>query len=98
MLEDMTADLEAVTQEQQAYVDGLGRASQLAEERRLQEFQRTLEHMGPAEAEVAQRAEQERALRLQKEREARAVALATKIERAKARVREKYSRDNWYLQ
>ena len=98
MLEDMTADLEAVTREQQVYVDGLGRAAQLAEERRLQEFHRALERMDPAEAEAAQRAEQDRALRLQKEREARAAALATKIERAKARVREKYSRDNWYLQ
>ena len=98
MLEDMTADLEAVTREQQVYADGLGRAAKLAEERRLQEFQRALEHMGPAEAEAAQQAERERALRLQKEREARAAALQTKIERARARVREKYSRDNWYLQ
>ena len=80
MLEDMTADLEAVTREQQVYADGLGRAAKLAEERRLQEFQRALEHMGPAEAETAQKAEQERALRLQKERDARAVALQTKIE------------------
>jgi hypothetical protein len=96
MLEDMTADLEAVTREQQVYADGLGRAAKLAEERRLQEFQRALEHMGPAEAEAAQKAEQERALRLQKECDARAAALQTKIERARARVREKYSRDNWY--
>ena len=98
MLEDMTADLEAVTREQQAYVDGLGRAAQLAEERHLQEFRRALERMDPAEAEAAQQAERERVLRLQREREARAVALATKIERARARVREKYSRDNWYMQ
>ena len=45
------------------------RAATLAEERRLQEFQRALEHMDPAEAEAARQAERERSLRLE-EREA----------------------------
>ena len=54
--------------------------------------------MNPAEAEGAQQAKRERALRLQKEREVRAETLESKVKRARARVREKYSRDNWYLQ
>jgi len=50
--------------------------------------------MNPAEAETALQVERERALRLQKEREARAVALDAKIERARARYLEKHQLDS----
>ena len=81
--------------EHRVYSEAKGRAAKLAEERRLQEFQRALEGMNPAEAEAALRAERERALRLQKEREARAASLDSKVERARAPYLEKYPLDNW---
>ena len=84
----------SVAHEHRVYADAKGRVAKLSEERRLQEFQRALEGMDPAEAEAALQAERERALRLQKEREARAAALDAKIERARARYVEKYPLKN----
>jgi hypothetical protein len=66
MMEDHVADLEAVIREQRVFVDGSKRATKFAEVRRLQEFQRALERMDPAEAEAARRAERERAFRRQR--------------------------------
>ncbi|KAI0275952.1 hypothetical protein BGY98DRAFT_747597 [Russula aff. rugulosa BPL654] len=74
MMEDHVADL----------------AAELAEEHRLQEFQRDLERMDPAEAEVVQKAERERALLVQREYEARLAELNAKGARERARVRAKY--------
>jgi multidrug efflux pump subunit AcrA (membrane-fusion protein) len=87
MMEDHVADLEAVIQEQLVLVDGLERAAKVAEERRLQEFQRALERMSPAEAEAARRAEQERASRLQREYVARLAELDAEWASIRARVR-----------
>ena len=42
MMDDHVADLQAVIREQRIIVDGLRRAAELAEEHRLQEFQRDL--------------------------------------------------------
>ena len=54
MLEDMTADLDAVTRECQVYVGGLGRAAaQLAEDCHHQEFRRALRYMDTAEVVAA---------------------------------------------
>jgi predicted metal-dependent hydrolase len=78
MMEDHVSDLEAVIQEQLVFMGGVKRAAKLAEERRLQEFQRALERMSPAEAEAARRAERERALRRQKRYEARLAELDAK--------------------
>jgi hypothetical protein len=75
MMGDMITDVETVLQEQHVIIEGLERSAELAEQRRLQEFQRALERMNPAEAEAAQRAERERALRLQREHVARAAKL-----------------------
>ena len=83
-----------MTHEHRVYADAKGRVAKLSEERRLQEFQRALEGMDPAEAEAALQAERERALRLQKERDAQAAALDAKIERARARYVEKYPLEN----
>jgi hypothetical protein len=93
MMEDHVADLQVVIREQRIIVDGLRRAAELAEEHRLQEFQRDLERMDPAEAEVAQKAERERALLVQKEYEARLAELNAKCARERARVRAKYQYD-----
>jgi hypothetical protein len=87
MMGDMITDVEAVIREQLVIVEGIKRSAKLAEERRLQEFRRALEHMSPAEAEAAQQAERERSLRLQKEREARAAALDAGWARVKAQIR-----------
>ena len=87
MMEDHVADLEAVVQEQLVLVEGLERTAELAEERRLQEFQRALERMDPAEAEAARRAERERASRLQREYVARLAELDAEFARIKAHVR-----------
>jgi hypothetical protein len=45
MMEDHVTDLQVVIWEQRIIVDGLRRAAELAEEHRLQEFQRDLERM-----------------------------------------------------
>ena len=87
MMEDHVSDLHAVIREQIVFVEGLERAAKLAEERRLQEFRRALERMSPAEAEIAQQAERERSLRLQKEREARNAAWDAEWARERARIR-----------
>jgi hypothetical protein len=87
MLGDHIADLQAVTREQIV----INQAARVAKERRFQEFQRALERMDPAEAEAAYREEQERALRLQREGEARIAELAAEFARARARIREKYA-------
>ena len=87
MMEDHVADLKAVVREQLVIAEGLERAADLAEERRLQEFQRALERMDPAEAEAARRAERERASRLQREYVARLAELDAEFARIKARVR-----------
>ena len=94
MMEDHVADLEAVVQEQLVLVEGLERTAELAEERRLQEFQRALERMDPAEAEAARRAERERASRLQREYVARLAELDAEFARIKAHVREKSPYDS----
>lgn len=91
LVDEMLGYYEASAREHVAYVTALQRASDLAEERRLQEFHRSLESMSPAEAEAALRAERERELRLEKEREIRAAELDAEIALEKARVREKYS-------
>jgi hypothetical protein len=91
MMEDHVSDVQAVIREQLVFVEGLNRTARLAEDRRLQEFQRALERMSPAEAEAAQQAEKERSLRLQKEREARSAALDAEWARIRSGIREKYS-------
>ena len=90
MMEDHVADLQAVIREQRTIVGGLRRAADLAEEHRLKQFQRDLERMDPVEAEVAQRAERERALFVQREYEARLAELNAKCAHERARVRAKY--------
>jgi hypothetical protein len=87
MIEDHVADVQAVIREQRVFVDGLKRAAKLAEERRLQEFHRALERMDPAEAEAARRAEQERALRLQRAYVARLAEMDAEWALIRARVR-----------
>jgi hypothetical protein len=74
MMGDHIADLQAVTREQLVIVEAQERAAKLAEERRVQEFQRALERMDPAEAEAARRAERERPFHLQRRIAARAAA------------------------
>ena len=91
MMEDHVSDVQAVIREQLVFVEGLNRTARLAEDRRLQEFQRALERMSPAEAEAAQQAEKERSLRIQKEREARSAALDVEWARIRSGIREKYS-------
>ena len=87
MMGDMITDVETVIREQLVIVEGLERSAELAEERRLQEFQRALERMSPAEAEIARRAERERASRRQRECVARAAKLDADWEREKARLK-----------
>jgi len=87
MMEVHVADLQTVIQEQFVIAEGLERGSKLAEERRLQEFQRALERMDPVEAEAARRAERERAFRVQREYEARLAELDVEFACIKARVR-----------
>ena len=87
MMHDHVSDVQAVIREQLVYAEGLERAAKLAEERRLQEFQRALERMDPAEAEAARRAERERALRLQREYVARVAELEAEWARIRARIR-----------
>jgi hypothetical protein len=87
MMQDHVADLRAVVREQLAIAEGLARDAELAEERRLQEFQQALERMDPAEAEAAQRAERERASRLQREYVARLAELDAESARIRARSR-----------
>ena len=94
MMEDMIEFFRKAAHEHRVYADAKGRAAKLAEDRRVQDFQRALEGMGPTEAEAALQAERERASRLQKERGARAAAFDAKIERARARYVEKYPLDN----
>ena len=94
MMEDHVVDLQAIIREQRIIVDGLRRAAELAEEHRVQEFQRDLERMDPIEAEVAQRAEQERALLVQRDYEARLAELNAKCARERARVGAKYQYDS----
>ena len=93
-MEDHFTDLQAVIREQRNIVDRLRRAAELAEERRLQEFQRDLERMDLVEVEVAQRAERERALLVQREYETRLSELNVKCARERARVRAKYQYDS----
>jgi len=87
MMGDMITDVQAVIQEQLVISGGLKRAAKLAEERRLQEFQRALERMDPAEAEAARRAERERAFRLQREYVAQLAELDAEWASIKARLR-----------
>ncbi|KAF8487711.1 hypothetical protein F5888DRAFT_122496 [Russula emetica] len=94
MMADHIADLQAVTQEQLVIIEAWERAAKLAEERRLQEFQRTLERMDPAEAEVARRAERERPFHIQRRIAAQAAALEDEWIRERDRVRATFSYDN----
>ena len=94
MMEDQVEFSRMAAHEQRVYDEGIERAAMLAEERRLQEFQRALERMNPAEAEAARQTERERSLRLQKEREARAVALDASIARERARIQAKFTYDS----
>jgi hypothetical protein len=94
MMGDHIADLGAVTQEQLVILEAMGRASKLAEERRLQEFQRTLERMDPAEAEAARRAERERPFHFQRRLAARAAEMEDEWTRERDRVRATFSYDN----
>lgn len=87
MMEDHVEDLQMVIREQFVIAERLERGAKLAEERRLQEFQRALERMDPAEAEAARRAERERAFRVQREYEARLAELDAEFALIKARVR-----------
>jgi len=87
MMEDHVADLQAEIREQVVIVEGLERAAKVAEERRLQEFQRALECMDPVQAEAARKAERERAFRLQREYEARLAELDAEFALIKARIR-----------
>lgn len=96
MMEDHVADLKAVLKEQLKIAEGLERAADLAEERRLQEFQRALERMDPAEAEAVRRAEQERTLRRQSQYEARLAELDAEFAQIKARVRAEIAAESPY--
>ncbi len=93
-MESMIEFFRTTAHEHWEYAEAKGRAAKLAEERRLQEFQRALEGMDPAEAEAGLQAERERALRLQKEREARTAASDVKVERARTRYPDQYPLDN----
>ena len=93
MMDGHVTDLQAVIREQRIIVDGLRKEAELAEEHRLQEFQRDLERMDPVEAEVAQRAERDRALLVQGEYEARLAELNAKCARERASVRAKSQYD-----
>jgi len=90
MMDDHVADLGAVIREQIVIAEQLDRAAKVAEERRLQEFQRALERMDPAEAEAARRAERERPFHLQRQIAARAAAYEDEWAPQRARIRAKY--------
>jgi len=90
MMEGHVADLKTVIREQIVIAEELDRAAKLAEERRLQEFQRALERMDPAEAEVARRAERERPFHIQRQIAARAAAYEDEWAPQRARIRAKY--------
>jgi hypothetical protein len=90
MMDGHVADLRAVIREQVVIAEGRNRAAKLAEERRLQEFQRALERMGPAEAEAARRAERERPFHRQRQIAARAAAYEDEWAPQRARIRAKY--------
>jgi hypothetical protein len=92
MMGDHIEDLQAVTRELLVIVEARKRAANTAEERRLQEFQRALERMDPAEAEAAQRTERERPFHLQRRIAARAVALEDGWIRERDRVRATFER------
>lgn len=94
MMEDHLADLDAVIERQLTVVDGLERRAKLAEERRLEEFQRGLERMDPAEAKAARRAERERPFHVQRQMAARAAAFDAEFSREVARIRAKYPCDD----
>ena len=53
MMRDMITNVETVLREQHVIIEGSERSAELAEQRRLQEFQRALGRMNPAEAEAA---------------------------------------------
>jgi len=90
MMDGHVADLRAVIREQIVVAEESDRAAKLAEERRLQEFQRALERMDPAEAEAARRAERERPFHLQRQIAARAAAYEDEWAPERARIRAKY--------
>jgi hypothetical protein len=96
MMEDHVADVQAIVQEQHVLVERLERTANLAEERRLQEFQRALERMDPTEAEAARGAERERALRRQRRYEAKLAELDAEYARIKARVRAEIAAETPY--
>jgi hypothetical protein len=91
MMDGHVADLSAAIREQIVIAEKLDRAAELAEERRLQEFQRALEHMDPVEAEAARRAERERPFHLQRQIAARAAAFEDDWAPERARIRAKYA-------
>lgn len=91
MMDDHVADLSAVIREQIEIAEKLDKAAKLAEERRLQEFQRALERMDPAEAQAARRAERERPFHVQRRIAARAAAFEDEWAPERARIRAKYS-------
>lgn len=93
MMDSHVADLTAVIREQIAIAEEGDRAAKLAEERRVQEFQRALEHMDPAEAEAARRVERERPFHLQRQIAARAAAYEDEWAPERERIRAKYRED-----
>ena len=90
LVDEAIGNINAFTRDHTAYVDSLQRRADAAEERRLQELHRALEHMSPTEAEAAWQAERELALRRERKREMILAELDAKVAREKARVREKY--------
>ena len=90
MMAGHVADLTAAIREEMVKAEERGRAAKLAEERRLQEFQRALECMDPAEAEAARRAERERPFHIQRQIAARAAAYEDKWAPIRARILAKY--------
>jgi hypothetical protein len=91
MMDSHVADLSAVIREQIVISEELNGVAKLAEERRLQEFQRALERMDPVEAEAARRAERERPFHIQRQIAARAAAYEDEWAPIRARIRAKYS-------
>ena len=93
MMGDHIADLQDVTEEQIAIAEAQDRAGELAEERRVQEFQRALERMDPAEAEAARRAERERPFHFQRRMAAQAAAMEDGWIRERDRIQATFSYD-----
>lgn len=91
MMDAHVEDLRAVIREQLVITQGRNRAAKLAEERRVQEFQRALECMDPVEAEAARRVERERPFHRQRRMAARAAALEDECARERARVSAKFA-------